>query len=390
MSSLRALGPVILTVLIDLIGFGIVIPLLTFYTEDYGATAVQVTMLMAVYSIAQFAFAPVWGQLSDRYGRRPIMLFSIAGTCLTLAGFAAANTLWLLFVFRTLNGACAANISTAQAYVADVTTPENRARGMGLIGASFGVGLSLGPFIGGELAQFGYAVPIWAAAGLAAFNFGWAWFKLPESHTRRSHRVRTLDPRIALRALRHPVIGVAIGLTFVATFAFSMMEATFTLVAEHVWSMEAHDVGRLFGLIGGIGIVIQGGLIGRLVGAFGERRLIGAGYLTTAAGLCWFAFIDGGLAIYGACVLIAIGTSLANPSLQALISRGASSDEQGAVLGANQSLAALARALAPTIGGLLFAHWFTGGAFLGGGLLMLAALLLSTRLSVPGSAVSSP
>jgi len=390
--SLSAVGPVILAVLIDLIGFGLVIPLLTFYSEDYGATAVQVTLLMAVYSLAQFLFAPVWGQLSDRYGRRPIMLFSIAGTAVTLAGFAAANSLWLLFVFRTLNGMCAANISTAQAYVADVTTPENRARGMGLIGASFGVGLSLGPWIGGELSQFGYVVPIWAAAALAAINFVWAYLKLPESRVvgAKSRSGRTLDPRAVTRALGHPILGVAIGLTFVATFAFSMMEATFTLVAEHVWSMGAHNVGRMFGLIGGIGIVIQGGLIGRLVKAFGERRLVAAGYLLTASGLAWLAFVQGGPGIYGGCALIATGMSLANPSLQSIISRGASADDQGTVLGANQSLSALARALAPTVGGMLFTHWFMGGAFLAGALMMLGALLLTIRLKAPAELASSP
>ena len=389
--SLRNLGPVLLTVLIDLIGFGLVIPLLTFYSEDYGATPTQVTLLMAVYSLAQFLFAPVWGQLSDHYGRRPIMLFSIAGTSLTLAGFAAANSLWLLFLFRALNGLCAANISTAQAYVADMTTAENRAKGMGLIGASFGVGLSLGPWLGGELSRFGYVVPIWAAAGLAAINLIWAWAKLPETRPVGTQRpARTIDPRIALRALRHPVLGAAITLTFVATFAFSMMEATFTLVAEHGWSMEAHHVGRLFGLIGLIGIVIQGGLIGRLVRRFGEVRLVSMGYLLTASGLLTLAFTAPGPGIYAGCALVATGMSLANPSLQSIISRGAGAHEQGAILGANQSLSALARALAPTAGGLLFSHWFMGGAFTTGAILMLVALTIATRLRAPAAAASSP
>jgi MFS transporter, DHA1 family, tetracycline resistance protein len=389
---LGGLGPVLLTVLVDLIGFGLVIPLLTFYSEDYGATPTQVTMLMAVYSLAQFLFAPVWGQLSDTYGRRPIMLISIAGTCLTLVGFAAANHLWLLFVFRALNGVCAANIATAQAYVADLTTPENRAKGMGMIGASFGVGLSLGPWIGGELSPLGHVVPIWVAAALSGLNFLWAWHGLPESHPRgdTSGPRRTLDPRVVLRALAHPTVGAAIVLTFVATFAFSMMEATFTLVAEHAWNMSAQQVGRIFGLIGLIGIVIQGGLIGRLVRAFGEPRLLMAGYLITAAGLSLLGVTTSAVGIYGGCALVATGMSLANPSLQSIISKGAHPTEQGAVLGANQSLSALARALAPTAGGLLFSTWFMGGAFVGGAVLMLVALGMATRLTAPATAESSP
>ncbi|NCG21889.1 MAG: MFS transporter, partial [Rhodobacterales bacterium] len=151
----QGLGPVLLTVVLDLVGFGLVIPLLTFYAEDYGATAIQVGLLMASYSIAQFLFAPFWGALSDRMGRRPVMLASIAGTTIFLAAFAAADSLAMLFLFRTLHGASAANISTAQAYVADITDKDSRSKGMGLIGASFGIGFSLGPWIGGELSVYG-------------------------------------------------------------------------------------------------------------------------------------------------------------------------------------------------------------------------------------------
>lgn len=381
MGSIRGkgLGPVLLTVLLDLLGFGLVIPLLSFYAEDFGATALQVTVLMACYSLAQFLFAPVWGSLSDKVGRRPVMLVSIAGSALFLACFAASTALWQLFLFRTLHGACAANISTAQAYVADVTEPEDRAKGMGLIGASFGVGMSLGPFLGGELSPWGLAAPIWAAAALSAINFVWAFFGLKESRPvgEGARSSRTVDPRALLTALKHPIVGLAIALTFVQTFAFSMMESTFALVAEHSWTMNAQDVGRLFGMIGVVGIVIQGGLIGRLVKRFGERALIGVGYLLNAAGLIQLAFTEPGVGIWVGCTLVAAGISIVNPSLASLISRAATKHDQGAVLGSNQSLSALARAIAPTIGGALFTHWFMGGAFLTGGLLMLVALVLS-------------
>ena len=375
----QGLGPVLLTVLLDLVGFGLVIPLLTFYAEDYGASAVQVGLLMASYSIAQFVFAPFWGALSDRMGRRPVMLASIAGTAIFLAAFAAADSLAMLFLFRTLHGASAANISTAQAYVADITDKDSRSKGMGLIGASFGVGFSLGPWIGGELSVYGLSAPIWAAAALSAINFVWAFFGLPESHAleARTTQTRAIDPRVWMKALAHPIVGAAILLTFVQTFAFAMMESTFTLVAEHNWDMAAHNVGRLFGLIGGIGVIIQGGLIGRLVKRFGERVLIAAGYLANAAGLATLAFTPAGPGVWIGCTLIAIGTSLANPSLTGLISRSTPAEDHGLVLGSNQSLSALARATSPALGGVLFAHWFSGGAMLTGAILMLVALALS-------------
>jgi predicted MFS family arabinose efflux permease len=251
--------------------------------------------------------------------------------------------------------------------------------GMGLIGASFGVGMSLGPFIGGEMSVFGLAAPIWLAAGLSAINFVWAFFGLPESTPvgRKGQNRRTLDPRVWMEALGHPVIGLAIGLTFVQTFAFSMMESTFALVAEHAWAMDAQGVGRLFGVIGIIGIVIQGGLIGRLVKRFGERTLIGVGYAANSIGLAWLAFTEPGWGIYIGCTFVAVGISIVNPSLAALISRAAHANDQGKVLGANQSLSALARALAPALGGWLFAAIFPGAAFLTGAALMAVALILS-------------
>jgi MFS family permease len=374
----RRLGPVLLTVLLDLLGFGLVIPLLSYYSEQFGATPFQVTCLMASYSLAQFVFAPVWGGLSDRIGRRPVMLISIGGTALGLAAFALAPSLLWLFVARVATGMCAANIGTAQAYVADVTQPKDRAKGMGMIGAAFGVGFSFGPWVGGELSAYGLAVPIWAAAGLSAVNFVWALFGLPESRPleARAKVPRVRDPRLIVSALQHPVVGAAIGLTFVATFAFAMLESSFSLVAEHQWGMDAVGVGRLFGVIGTIGIVIQGGLIGRLSRRFGERVLVGVGYAGTAAGMLTLGFAASSAAIWTGCVLIAIGNSLSTPSLQALISQGAG-DHQGALLGVIQSLGALARTTAPPLGGAAFARIGSGAPMVVGAALMAIALLIS-------------
>lgn len=375
--SLRPLYPVLFTVLIDLLGFGIIIPLMSYYATDYGATESQVMLLAASYSIAQFIFQPMWGGLSDRIGRRPVMLISVAGTAICLAGFAYGGSLPLLFVWRFLNGACAANISTAQAAVADVTTPENRAKGMGLIGASFGLGFTFGPIVGGEMSKFSHSAPIWFAAGLAAVNFAWAFARLPETRVVGANATseRTLDPRALLRVIAHPVVGLTILVTFIVTFAFSLMETSFGLVAQFAWKLDAEQVGRMLGLIGIVGIVIQGGLIGRLAKRVGEARLVVIGIAFNAAGmslLAYSAIAQVDWLRWIACFIIAIGTSLTNPSLSALISRGVGADEQGSVLGANQSLASLARASAPFIGAGLVGYGVGGGFAAGAAVLILA------------------
>lgn len=352
---MKLLIPVLMAVVLDLVGFGIVIPLLTFYAEEYGAGPVAVTLLMAVYSLAQFLMAPVWGALSDRYGRRPIMLFSIGMATVCLAGFAWAESLFMLFVFRILHGAAAANISTAQACVADVTTPENRAKGMGLIGAAFGFGFTVGPFIGGELSVHGLAAPIWFAAGLAAINLLLALVWLKE--TRKPDTVRperSIHPAAFLRVAKHPVVGLCIVLTFVMTIAFAIMESSFTLFAEHVRDLDARMVGRMFGVAGLTMIVVQGGIIGRLVKRFGEGALVPAGIGLLSLSLFILPFAEPAAQMTAVFMLMAVGQGIASPSLHSLISRGTSPDEQGFVLGTNQSMSALARAVGPSMAGFVY------------------------------------
>lgn len=393
----RALIPVLLAVFLDLVGFGIVIPLLTFYAETFSASALQVTLLMACYSLAQFLFAPVWGAVSDRYGRRPVMLFSIAATAAGLAGFASATSLAQLFVFRTLHGMATANISTAQACVADLTPPEKRAMGMGLIGAAFGVGFTVGPLIGGELAQWGYAVPIWFAAGLSLLNFLIAVPLLPETRPTEvgpRFRERSVRPGAFLEVLRHPVVGLCVLLTFVLTSAFGMMESTFTLFAEHVRGLSAAHVGRMFGVAGVVMIVVQGGHIGRLVRRFGEATLVPVGLVLLAVGLALLPLAPPTFPMVAVFTLLAIGQGIANPSLQALISQGTHADEQGFVLGTNQSLSALARVVGPAAGGLLYAGVgpsapFWAGAVVVVGSVGLAVAAIRRRASALGSAESS-
>lgn len=373
---MKALIPVLMAVVLDLLGFGIVIPLLTFYAEEYGAGPVAVTLLMAVYSLAQFLMAPVWGALSDRYGRRPIMLFSIAMATVCLAGFAWAESLALLFVFRGLHGAAAANISTAQACVADVTTPENRAKGMGLIGAAFGFGFTVGPFIGGELSVHGLAAPIWFAAGLSAINLFLAFIWLKETRNPDTTRPeRSISPATFIRVVGHPVVGLCIALTFVMTVAFAIMESSFTLFAEHVRDLDARTVGRMFGIAGLTMIAVQGTLIGRLVKRFGEGPLVPIGVALLAAGLLVLPFAPPPTAMVLVFVVMAMGQGIASPSLNSLISKGAAPNEQGFVLGTNQSMSALARAIGPTFAGWLYLGGPAWPFFASGGILLVSVAL---------------
>ncbi len=378
----KALGVLFLTVVLDLVGFDIVIPLQTFFALQFNATALQVTLLMSCYSLAQFVAAPVWGQLSDRFGRRPMLLLSIGMTSLMLAGFASSTSLAMLFFFRTLHGIMTANITIAQACVADLTTRENRAKGMGLIGAAFGIGFTLGPFIGGEFAAHAdgtsaLSTPIWIAAGLSAFNFLLATVLLPETRRPDSESARrSISLTAMVEALSHPVVGLCVLLTFLQVFAFSMMEATFTLFAHDVHGLEPKDVGRMFGLVGIVSIVVQGGLIGRLVKRFGEKPLVPAGLLLVGLGTALLPSMPLGAPILIAFGVMGMGQSLANPSLSALISKAASADQQGKTLGAAQSMSALARAFGPAFGGLLYGATQPSMPFyVSGGLLLCGVVL---------------
>ena len=376
----RPLLVVFLTVALDLVGFGLVIPLLAFYAESFDASPFQVTALMACYSLAQFVAAPIWGQLSDRYGRRPALLGSILMTAVMLAAFASSSSLWMLFLFRTLHGVMTANIAIAQACVADLTTPATRAKGMGLIGVAFGLGFTLGPLLGGELARISLTAPIWVAAGLSLLNFGLGVAFLPETRRPGSQfEGRTISPTALAEAIRHPVVGSCIVLTFIYILAFAAMESTFTLFAEHEHGLQPQDVGRLFGLIGIVGAVVQGSLIGRLVKRYGEAALVPPGLVMLAVGLALLPLAPIGAPLLAVFAIIAAAQGIASPALQSLISRGSGEHEQGKILGSNQSMGAMARAIGPIIGGSLFARVGHGAPFFASAALLLVAAGFSVR-----------
>jgi DHA1 family tetracycline resistance protein-like MFS transporter len=349
---------IFVTVFIDLVGFGIVIPVLPFYAEGtrFGATPREVGLLFASYSIMQLIFAPVLGRLSDKHGRRPVLLMSLLGTCLGFLILGFANTLWMLFLGRIIDGISGGNISTAQAYIADITTKENRAKGMGLIGAAFGLGFVFGPAIGGILSRWGINIPFLFAGGLALANAVLLYFTLPETvtpdHPARVSAARGRGWKQLLDALQRPQLAFVLTIYFLSIVAFSIMTASFSLFMMFRLGYDAWHNGWMFAFVGIVSAIIQGGLIGRLVKRFGEPRLVIIGGLLFAASLFATPFVGPTVGLLGLLLIGAtssIGNALMAPSLSSLASKSASAKEQGSVLGVTQSVASLARAVGPTI-----------------------------------------
>ena len=370
------------TVFIDLVGFGILLPLLPYYAETYGASSLMVGLLSTSYSLMQFLFTPIWGRLSDRFGRRPLILLSLFGSCVGFLVFGLGRSLPVLFIARMIAGVAGAIIPTTNAYIADVTTPENRAKGMGLVGAAFGLGFVLGPAIGGALSPYGYDKPALFASAMAGMNLIFAYFCLPESLTpdvQRRAQSRRMDLNNLLEVLRHPHIGLLLVMFFVVTFAFSNMEATFGLLNEHQYGLDARHTGYLFTFIGVLMSIMQGALVGRFVKRFGEKACVSMGTFSMIFGLALMPYAPGMPAYCAIVALLAFGTGLNSPSINALLSRYSAADEQGGIMGIAQSIGSLARILGPIWGGFTFGTLGVPFPFLTGGAFMSLAFLLSLR-----------
>jgi multidrug resistance protein len=350
------LGIIFLTILIDMIGFGIVIPVLPLYAEHYGATAVQNGLLVAVFSLAQFVCAPLWGKLSDRVGRKPVLCVSIFVTAIGFFLMGIAPGLWLLFVARTLAGAAGGNIGTAQAYIADISAPEERAKRMGLLGAAFGLGFMFGPAIGGWVGHISFQAPMFVAAALAIVNAGLVIAILPESLPKERRGMHKRGS--VFEVLKHCNRRVYLPVTatyFLLTTGFSMMTFVYALFVFHRYGIGPSGTGNLLALVGFVGVLIQGGLIGRLVKRFGESRLATSGAAILAASLFALPLASGMSMLVLASIGIAIGNSLLMPTLTSLASRSVDSHWQGRGLGLLQSGGALARWVGPAVGGWLLA-----------------------------------
>jgi MFS family permease len=365
------LAAIFLTIFLDLLGFGLVIPFLAKEARDvFGTSELVATLLGSAYSLMQFLFVPVWGRLSDRVGRRPILVWSVLATSLTMAGLGAglafgASVAWL-FAARIFGGIATANLGTASAYIADITPPSERARGMGLIGAAFGLGFILGPAMGGWLASFpinGHKgpLPCFIAAGLSLVNFTWVLLGLAESlpPEKRSEKIRSMAPlnvAAAKQTFALPGVGLAIMVNFLVVTSFTNLDQTFTFFCGDVFGIDEMGTGFILAFVGITAALVQGALIRPLSRRFSDAALIRVGVVLQAiafAGLV-LATITGKTILYLSSALLAVGNGLSQPATSAFVSKGAPSTEQGTTLGVSQSFAALARTFGPALGGLLY------------------------------------
>jgi len=368
-----------LTVFIDLLGFSIILPLLPFYAERFGATGFWVGALLAAYSIVQFISAPVLGRISDRVGRRPVLLMSLAGSAFSLALTGFAHSLPLLLAGRALAGLFGGSIAPAQAYIADSTQPAERARYMGMLGAAIGLGFVFGPGIGAGLSGLGFGAAAFGAAALAAANFAFALFKLPES--RRSEQPageRSLPAWSGfLAALQRPAIARLLAATFLSTFAFVSMEATLALFGQRRFGLDARGFGLVFTYLGVVVVLVQGGLVRRLSDRYAERVLATAGAILMSVAFVAIVLAPVLGLLIAALTVLALGQGLVAPMLSTLLSRESGANEQGRTLGLGQSLSAAARATGPLLAGILFDRNRAFPYLIAAGLVLAAAWLVS-------------
>ncbi len=381
-----------LTVFLDLIGFGIVLPLLPFFASHFGASGLMVTGLSSVFSFMQFLSAPFWGRLSDRLGRRPVLLCSLAGSTLSYLALGFCTSFWQIFATRVMAGFFGANIAVANAYIADITLPENRSRGMGLIGAAFGLGFVLGPGIGACIAHFAenpvhpervYHAIGWVAGAICGINFLVACFTLVESRPpeKRRHDSIPLKLRwfLGKRMFSNRTIAFLVALYFVLGFGFSNFENLFALLIRGKFGYDVKEGNYFFLFIGLVVALVQGGLIGRLVKLFGERHLILFACMLFAASMIlipWCHYLWHLLMVLAG---LGIGQGLNRSTIMGLISQQVGPEEQGEVMGLAQSAGSLARILGPLVGGLLFDHAGVATPFVAAGLLVVVTLGIGSK-----------
>ena len=387
--------PIFLIVVVDILGFTIILPLLPFYAERLGASPTLVGTLVAIYAVFQLISGPILGQLSDRFGRRPILLISQAGT---LAGFvmmAFASSLWMLFLARAIDGATAGNLSTAQAYISDVTKPEERTRSFAVIGIAFGFGFLVGPGISGFLAQYSFQAPLWAAAALSFLSIIFTYFLLPRKEVIHQQAPEDVGPggkRISLiswgqygKYFKMPQLSRLLMQWVCFSFSFSTFIAGFALFAERRFLLHgqagAKEVGYIFAFNGFIGIIMQGGVVGKLVKRFGERRIVAIGFLSACLGYAAIGFTHTIWQLLIAMTFTAIFGAGLRPALTSLITKQADRREQGVIIGLTQSLTSIAQITAPPLAGFLIGReWLTPWAIWAGVLAGLA-LLFESRYS---------
>jgi MFS family permease len=369
----RALLPIFLIVLVDILGMTIILPLLPFYAQEFGASPRQIGFLVATFAACQLVSGPLLGQLADRFGRKPLLLISQVGTLIGFFVLGRATSLWMVFVSRAIDGATAGNLSLAQAYVSDVTAKENRAKAFGVIGIAFGIGFLIGPAISGFLSQYGHRYPIYAAQGLSALSVLATAVLLPRARPQASdgqdgpggRRLALLSWGRYAEYFARPELATLLYQFFAFAFAFAAFTSGFALFAErrlswHGVPFGAKHVGYVFAYAGFLGIVLQGGLIGRLVKRFGEVKLTRAGFASFSVSYALLAYVHRLPELLASATLSSFGQGALRPALTAQITHNSRRDEQGTVLGMTQSLMAVAQIIAPMLTGFLIGHELVG------------------------------
>jgi len=379
-----------LTLLMVMVGFGIILPIMPFYAQSMGASATHLGLLFATYSLMQFIFSPLWGRYSDRVGRRPVLIVGLMGMALSFVLFGLAQALWMLYAARVLGGLLSsAVLPTAMAYVADSTDPKRRGKGMGLMGAAMALGMIFGPAIGGFLGGLSPSVPFFAAAGLTILVAGFATLFLPESlslqeraQTRRQGRQRgTAHGR--LFALLYSPVGPLLILAFLSQLAFASLFGTFALFAEAKLGFGEEEMGVLFVAMGLIGALGQGLLVGRAIGRWGEGRVIQIGLTVSGFGFLSLLLAYDLQSLIALASLMGMGNALLMPAISSLASKRTSPDQQGNVMGVLNSYQSLGRIVGPLLGGLVFDLLGYQYPYVMGGAIFLAVWLGSGLLLGP-------
>jgi len=378
----RPLLVIFLTILVNLIGFGIIIPLLPFYATTFGASPLVVGLLFASFSLAQLFASPVLGAWSDKWGRRPVLIFSLVGTVVSFVMLAVAHSLAMLFLARVVDGLSGGNITTARAYIGDIATEENRAKSFGMLGAAFGLGFIIGPALGGLFAQISYTAPIWAAAAITVVATLMAWFWLPET----VHRVDAVSgsPWAALRELSGRAnLRKLLAIDFLYWGSFGVYQTTFALFGAHRFGFDATHTGYFLAAFGFLGVIVQVVMVGPIVKRLGEKHTLMVGLIFAAIG--WGASaLTHSLPLFTALLVPgAIGIGLCNPSLVSLVSGAAGKHEQGRVQGAAGALESLGRTIGPVWGNGALQFLGEGAAYGSAALVLLATAALTTGYEKP-------
>jgi DHA1 family tetracycline resistance protein-like MFS transporter len=380
----RPLLIIFLTIFVNLVGFGIIIPLLPFYASAFGASPLVIGMLFAVFSACQLVAAPALGDLSDRYGRRPVLIFSLAGTVVSFVMLAVAHSIAMLFLARIVDGLSGGNVSTARAYVADVTEPKDRAKAYGLIGAAFGLGFIMGPALSGVLAKVSLTAPVWAAAAITLLATVMAWLWLPET-VHRAAAGTGMPFRNLSAMMRRPGLRRMLWIDFIYWFAFAVFQTTFALFVAHRFGFDVSQTGYFFAAFGVLGAVIQGAVIRPIVHRLGDKPTFILGLVCAAVGLVGATLAHSIVVFTVALVPLALGMGFGHPTVSALVSRAGRGDEQGRVQGAAGAMESLGRAIGPVWGNAALARYGDGMPYLSAAACLLVTLLLSATYSVADS-----